>query len=381
MLPEPVGARVQRFGWGAARDVSQLIAAHAPRRIALITGRGSYKSSGAEDALERALKAYEVTRFSDFRINPHIEDVERGVDMCRRLRCDLVVGVGGGTALDVAKCVRLLAAQDLDPIRYVTGSKPITRRGVPLIAIPTTAGSGSQTTQFAVVYVQGVKHSLDHPWVLPESSVVDPALAVSVPSAVAASAGMDALAHAVESFWSIRSTEESRRYAVDSLSLTMSNLVESVTRASSQSVTAMARAAHLAGMAINISRTTASHAISYPITMHHGVPHGHAVALTLPHILRYNAGVTADDVADGRGVAWVRDTVNTLIEVIGASDANGAAERLLHLMRAISLETSLEALKIRNTDMIVAEASTQRLANNPRRMTARSVRRILAAAA
>lgn len=372
---------VHRFGWGAAREVRDFIDTHAPRRILLVTGRASYASSGAEDALAPVLEGYAVSRFSEFQINPRIEDVERGVAMSRRLRCDLVIGVGGGTALDMAKSVRLLAEQDSAPRSYITGAKPITRRGAPLIAIPTTAGSGSEATQFAVVYVDAVKHSLDHPWVLPDYSVVDPELSLTVPATVAASTGMDALAHAVESYWSVRSTEESRRYAVDALSLAMTHLVDAVTRPSRETRGVMAHAAHLAGMEINISRTTACHAISYPITTRHGVPHGHAVALTLPHVLLYNAGVTADDVADARGVAWVRDTIKTLVEVIGASDASGAAVRLLELMRAISLETSLERLKIRDVESIVAEAFNQRLGNNPRRLTETSLRRILAAAA
>jgi alcohol dehydrogenase len=374
-------AQVHRFGWGAAGDVGDLIEAHAPRRLLLVTGRASYASSGAEQALAPALNRHAVTRFSEFEINPRIEDIERGVAMCRRDGCDLVIGVGGGTALDIAKSVRVLAAQDGEARDYVTGAAPIARRGVPLIAIPTAAGSGSEATQFAVAYVAGVKHSLDHPWVLPEYSIVDPALSTSLPAAVAASTGMDALAHAVESYWSVRSTEESRRHALDALALGVAHIVDAVTHGSRASREAMAHSAHLAGMAINISRTTASHAISYSITMRHGVPHGHAVALTLPHLLRYNAAVTDDDVADARGAEWVRDSVQTLSAAIGGADADAAAARLLELMRAVSLETSLGALGIRDVDPIIAEAFNQRLANNPRRLTEEAVRGVLAAAA
>jgi alcohol dehydrogenase len=161
----------------------------------------------------------------------------------------------------------------------------------------------------------------------------------------------------------------------------MTHLVESVTEASRESRAGMARAAHLAGMAINISRTTACHAISYPLTIRHGVPHGHAVALTLPHVLLYNAAVTADDVADPRGVAWVHESLDTLAGLLGAADARGAAERILALMRAIGLDTSLTRLGIRSVDPIVAEAFNQRLGNNPRRLSETGVRGILAAAA
>lgn len=377
----PLDGPLHRFGWRATREIRELIDTHAPQRILLVTGRASYTASGAEEALTPVLDGYTVSRFSEFQVNPRIEDVERGVAMLRGLGCDLVIGIGGGTALDIAKSVRLLAAQESEPRSYVTGGTPISRRGSPLIAIPTTAGSGSEATQFAVVYVDGVKHSLDHPWVLPDYSVVDPALSFSLPAEITASTGMDALAHAAESYWSVRSTEESRRYALEALSLVVTHLVEAVTRPSRESRSAMTRAAHLAGMAINISRTTACHAISYPITTHFGVPHGHAVALTLPQILVYNAGVTKDDLADERGVAWVRDSVRTLSQVIGAPDATGAADRLLQLMRAISLETSLERLGIRNVDAIVAEAFNQRLGNNPRRLTETGLREVLTAAA
>jgi alcohol dehydrogenase class IV len=380
MPPAAVEAPAHRFGWGVAGQIGDLISWYAPRHVLLVTGRASYTSSGAEAILAPALERQRVTRFSEFDVNPRIEHVERGVALSRRLGCDLVIGVGGGTVLDIAKSVRILAVQESDPRSYVAGATTIATRGPPLIAIPTTAGSGSEATQFAVVYVDGIKHSLDQRWVLPEHSVVDPALSANLPAPITASTGMDALAHAIESYWSVHSTEASRRYAVEALSLTIRHLIDAVTRPSKANRAAMARAAHLAGMAINLSRTTACHAISYPITIRHGVPHGHAVALTLPYMLLYNAGVTAEDVTDRRGVVWVRDSIDQLATLIGAPDPEGAGERLLELMHAIRLETSLAAIGIRNVDAIVAEAFNQRLQNNPRRLTEASVRKIVGAA-
>ena len=369
--------QIDRFGWDSATRVGELIARHDPRNVLLVTGQASYVSSGAEAALGPSLAGYAVTRFSDFSVNPKIEDVREGIAVARRLECDLVIAVGGGTALDVAKSVRTLAAQQGDPLGYVTGEGSIARDGVPLIAIPTTAGSGSEATQFAVVYVDGVKHSLDHPSVLPDYSVVDPALSATLPPAITASTGMDALAHSIESYWSIHSTDASRTHAAEAITLVIGSLADAVARPDPENRTAMARAAHLAGKAINITRTTACHAISYPITARFGVPHGHAVALTLPHMLLFNAGVTREDVADERGVEWVQARIGEIAALLGASDAVDARRRLLDLMGAISLETSLRRVGIEDVEVIVGEACNKRLGNNPRRLTQESLRRLL----
>lgn len=373
-------AQKEHVGRGAIGGLPDILSGLSPSRIFLVTGRDSYEASGAKDLIEPFLAPYEHTRFWDFSTNPEIGDIERGRDGLRESGCDLVMAVGGGSVIDMAKSVNVLAAQPQEPQAYVLKHEKIGNSERPLIAIPTTAGSGSEATRFAVVYIDKTKHSLEHQSMLPAFAVVDPALTMSLPPGITAATGMDALCQAVESYWSVNSTEESKKYAAQAIPLIMGNLEEAVNDPSDGAREAMARAAHLAGKAINISKTTASHAISYPITSYFGVPHGHAVGLTLPSMLLYNSGVTEEDLSDERGLTYVRGTLEDLVSLIGAAGFEEAGDRLTNLMERAHLETRLGGLGITEDGIAVIVENgfnPDRVKNNPRLLTEESLRSML----
>ena len=249
-------------------------------------------------------------------------------------------------ALDTGKLVNLLAAQEGPAEVIVRGRTPAARAGLPLIALPTTAGSGSEATHFGVVYADKIKYSVASPFMLPDVSVVDPDLTMSVSPRQTAISGMDAFAQAVESSWSIHSTEASRQDARRAVQLALAHLPCAVTAPTLQHRRAMSKAAYLAGRAINVTRTTAPHAVSYPLTAHFGYPHGHAVALTLGEFLVYNSRVSDDDVTDPRGTSHVRRVVDELVQMLGCETAEEGRERVRAMMRAIGLATELSALGI-----------------------------------
>ena len=229
-----------------------------------------------------------------------------------------------------------------------------------------------------MLYVDGVKHSLDHPSVMPDVAIVDASLTTSLGPRATAITGLDALAQGIESIWSVNSTPESRRDAERAVALATARLEDAVLRPSREAREAMALAAHLSGRAINLTRTTACHAASYPMTVHHGIPHGHAVALTLPAMLAFNAQVGATDVTDPGGVEAVRAKVDIVLRLLGARDAAEGRDRLLRLMRRIGLETSLAQLGVHDVDQIVAEGfNPDRAGNNPRRLTPEALRAML----
>jgi alcohol dehydrogenase class IV len=149
--------------------------------------------------------------------------------------------------------------------------------------------------------------------------------------------GIDALAQAVESYWSVRSTSESQEYASQAIELIMSNLKRAVEDPNSESRLNMMIAANLAGKAINISKTTACHALSYYLTIHFQVPHGHAVGLTLARMLGYNYDVTEDDINDDRAAPFVRRTVLQLASLLRGKDVSEAARNIDALMEDIGL--------------------------------------------
>lgn len=369
------------FGNGTTVKLRDILNYHNPKRIFLVTGKSSYETSGAKDVIEPTFGRTNFVRFSDFETNPKLSDIEKGIRLMKENDSDLVVAVGGGSVIDVAKSINILSANEGKPLDYIHKKREIKNKGKPLVAIPTTSGSGSQATHFAVVYIGKTKYSLAHPdFMIPDYAIVDPRLTFSLPKEITASTGMDALCQAIESYWSINSTKESKDYAKEAIILSITNLSNAVNSRNGISREQMARAAHLAGKAINISQTTASHAVSYPITSYFGVPHGHAVALTIPEMLVYNAGVTKEDLADKRGGEYITSTVNGLIKILGCRSVEGASDKLRLMMKNIGLKSRLSELGIdeNGIETIIKNGfNPDRVKNNPRKLTEESLRQML----
>lgn len=244
-----------------------------------------------------------------------------------------IVAIGGGSVLDFAKAWR-----------HYEGSS------APLIAVPTTAGTGSEATQFAVIYINGSKVSLDSPELLPEVAIIDSALTEAAPRSLKASCAMDAYCQAIESYWARAATEESRAYALEAIALCRECLVAAVNSTEAYANEQLARASHMAGKAINISRTTAAHALSYRITSQYGVPHGHAVALSIAGLFEKNMTAIPD--------------LPRLLAAMGI-EADGVREHFDKLMHAVGLAASTAALGITNVEELADAVNPQRLANNP----------------
>lgn len=330
--------QIEYVGTGKISKLADIVHELAPQKVFLVTGKGSYAASGAAKIVADALNEMDVLQYSDFGTLPLSEDIQKGVVAYTAFGPDLVIAVGGGHVMDMAKAVNFLA-----------GKKP-------LIAIPTTAGTGSESTQFAVVYKGGHKTSLEDPGMLPTFAIVDPALALSVPKDVALPSALDAFCQAIESFWSNKATEESRGYARQALELIWPNIVPAIDKRDSAAITALAIGAHLAGKAINISKTTACHAFSYGLTYRFGVPHGIAVAVFLPDIYRYNsaAGDTKSIFAE----------LNT---TIGYPDSEKTVEALKNVLERFGI-TILSRFGVKKSDIAIlaSEVNADRLANNPR---------------
>ena len=356
-----------------------LTAAH--RRVFLVTGGASFETSGAEAALEPLLAGRAMARFPVSRSLPTLDLVEAGLAACRRHRPDLIVAVGGGSVLDTAKAIRVLVAQTPSPRSVVLATPRRLATGRPLVAIPTTAGSGAEATAFAVIYVDGRKQSLAHPSVRPDLAVLDSRLTHSLPPAVTATSGFDAVSHAIESFWSIRSTGRSRNHSRRALRELLPNLPAAVSRPTPANRRALLEGAHEAGQAINLAQTTAGHGLSYGLTARYGLPHGAAVALVLPGLLDVNAQVGVDDCQDRRGLPFVQQRLDELCRLLGAADPATARARLEDLVQVVGLATRQAVEQPPAAlDQLLADANPARLNNNPRRLTSDVQRDLLAAA-
>ena len=215
----------------------------------------------------------EVVVFHDFTPNPKYEEVVDGVKVFNENICDTIVAVGGGSAIDVAKCIKLFSNMDSKG-NYL--KQQISPNGIKLIAIPTTAGTGSESTRYAVIYYNGEKQSVTHDSCIPSAVVFNPYFLFSLPDYQKKATMLDALCHATESFWSVNSTKESIEFATQAITIILANykgyFINEI-----QACKQMLMAANLAGKAINITQTTAGHAMSYKLTSLYGIAHGHAV--------------------------------------------------------------------------------------------------------
>jgi len=356
-------------GRGAVRQLVPILKRCNPERIFLVTGQASYVLSGAAAAMEPIMGAYATLRFSDFGANPKLDEIVAGVELFRKSRCDCVIGIGGGSVIDLAKAVSLLGVQPGDPALYVTGQREPTVARVRSMMIPTTAGTGSESTHFSVIYVDGEKKSLSQLSMLPDTALVDPELTDSLPPYVTACSGLDALCQAIESFWSNQSTVTSRRLSAQAIQIIHSNLERAVNEPTPDVRTRMLTAANLSGQAINIAQTTAAHAASYQLTSRFGIAHGHAVGLILPQVLELNTAVTEETLQDERGIGHVRKIMRELFELLGVGSAHDARTELQALMRRVHLSHRLSDLGVTHDQLEAVSrrgVNSSRTGNNPR---------------
>lgn len=373
---------IEYKGFNSIENLKKILQQNNFDNIFLITGRKSFEQNEIKNIILDILKDFHYYHFNEFSPNPKIEDVKKGLNLFKKGHFDVIIAIGGGSVIDMGKAISILSTSNGNPEGLIKGSISINHKGIPLIRIPTTSGSGSETTHFAVVYIGKTKYSLaSSKFMQPEFVIIDPQFLLTLPKKIINNSGMDALTQAIESFWNINSTKESRSYAKKAIKLIINNLIIASTTHEKKSLYNMAIAANYAGKAINITKTTACHAISYPITSYFNVPHGHAVALTLPSMIVYNSEVTEEDLLDPRGIKFVRNIMNKLISIIGASDFQEGKEKIINIMEKIGLKTKLSDLGIESSediDIIVQNGFTpNRVKNNPRLLTESQLRNIL----
>lgn len=366
------------IGPGSLASLAEVVDNLDINRVFLVVDAGAYDASGASDSADPILADLNAVRFSQFEPNPTIEAVERAQALFRANPCDGVVAIGGGTAIDIAKIVSLTTRCE-GARSLLLDNNDSSLHGIPLVAIPTTAGTGSEATHFAVLYANGKKHSIADERILPDVAIVDADLTHALPPTITAHTGLDALCQAAESMWSVQSTKISRVYAERALTLAVNHLETAVTGPKTEAREAMSGAAHLAGKAINISFTTGPHAVSYAITSDFGVPHGLAVALTLSAWIRFNAGVTDADCVDPHGVEHVKGVLESMARHLGGSSPTDAARIFQDLLEAISPESRLSHVGVTRDDLdgLVDAVNVQRLTNNPRRTTQETLKMLL----
>lgn len=345
------------------------------KRLFLVVD-SSYPFLNIKDAIE-ALPVMEMVTFSNFTPNPLYEQVCEGVEMLKTSQCEAILAVGGGSAIDVAKCIKLAVlakegnAAIIPPL--VSQRLPIDGNKILFVAIPTTAGTGSESTHNAVMYYEGSKQTVTNDGILPDYAILEPTVLKTLPLYQKKCTMMDALCQGIESWWSVNSTDESKEYSKAAVELIMANWRQYIFDNDDDAAKVIMLAANYGGRAINIAQTTAAHAMSYKITSLYNLPHGHAVALCLPEIWDYMIGHT-NNCADIRGERYVRDVFESISRSVGAS----STEEAIRIIRNMMAEMGLGFPSFVNDaeaelELLCKSVNPIRLKNNPVRLDYNSI--------
>ena len=316
--------------------------------IFIVADSSSYEVSGAKDFIESRIGLLEVPVFSNFNPNPQIEDLKKGIALFKAKKNDLIIAIGGGSVLDMAKLISIMAHQTNSLEAITKGEAAINGLKTELLAIPTTAGTGAEATAFSVLYINKKKYSVASKSILPDKVYLSSDFSMSAPPYLTASTGLDAFSQAIESVWSVNSNNESEKYGLKAIELVWQNLKKAVNENDKIAKQKMQEAAFLAGKAINITKTTAPHALSYGFTSYYNIPHGHAVSLSLPYFLEFNYVVTNSNCTDSRGADEVKNRINKILQILD-SDISKVTEDLNNFFESIGINIKISSL-INNFD-------------------------------
>ena len=330
------------------------------KKILLVHGNSFYKLPVAEFFLSLKIP---VVHFTEFTPNPIYDSVLKGVDAYRENICDAIIAIGGGSAIDVAKCIKLFAFMK-DETDYL--SQKIIPNKIPFIAVPTTAGTGSESTHFAVIYRAEKKFSVADKSALPSAVMLDPAALKFLPPYQKKVCLLDALCHAIEAAWSVNSSDESRAFSFEAIRLICAYKNFYLAENPSETCrTQILYASRLAGMAINLAKTTAGHALSYKLTSKYGISHGHAVALCLARVWKYmlkNLNCAVNESVKMQ----LPKTFQRLAECMGCESVEAAISTLQTFLQELNLAEPLQKnFSEKDIDDLAESVNVERLANNP----------------
>lgn len=332
------------------------------KRVMLVCGKSIEKQKINDYLLEFSNHSdVNIIRFSDFSPNPDYSSVVNGVSLYREQNCDAIVAIGGGSAIDVAKCIKLYANMDSDGEEGIFLKTPIVPNSIPFLVMPTTAGTGSEATRFAVIYYKGNKQSVADDSCIPETVLLDSSVLKTLPLYHKKATMLDALCHAIESFWCVNSTDESKGYSRKAIKEIITS-ADSYLNNSDEGNFRMLEAANLAGKAINITQTTAGHAMCYKITSLFGCAHGHAAALCVRVLFKWMID-NLDKCTDSRGKDYLKNSLDDIGKALDCSDAGAGAEFFSNFFDSLDLEIpSATSLQF---DELKASVNPVRLKNHP----------------
>ena len=350
-------------GYNSYKKISEIVDRENVKKILLVCGK-SFEKTFLKKYFENLKK--EVVIFSDFTPNPKYEQIEKGVWSFKKNNCDMIISVGGGSATDVAKCIKLFSIMNSNKI-YL--KQDFVDSGVCHLALPTTAGTGSESDRFAVCYYKGEKQSIAHESLIPKYVILDPKLLTTLPKYQKKVTMLDALCQSIESVWSVNANEISRVYAKDSIKYILKNYIAYLNE-DLEAAGKILLGANLSGKAINITQTTAAHAMSYKITSMFGLPHGHAVALCLGDVWKF----LCEEQKKIKN-SYVENALTMLNDFWEVSDTMAAIDKYNSLVKELGIGFTYE-VKAEQLEILVQSVNPVRLKNMPISLESDDIRRL-----
>ena len=281
--------------------------------------------------------------------NPQLSGIEETVRLARAHMADTVIGIGGGSSIDTAKFAAAIARGEGEAVEYFRGTRPFPAERLRIVAVPTTAGTGSEVTQVSVVSCGKEKKTINNPVFMPTAAIVDPLMSASVPPRTTMNTGLDAMAHALEGYWSKNHQPIPELTAIEAVRLILNNLERAYRDGNDREArAAMAYASLLGGLSFALPKTAASHACSYPLSEDYHLPHGEACAFTLDSLVRINAD----------------ERLEHLARAVGLRDTEELAQRIAALKKLGGLRTRLSELGEVDMDKLCHDCAVHPLMNN-----------------
>ena len=345
-------------------DIKKFINDKGFNKIFILCGKKSFVISGANNLFKKFISDKEVKFFYKNSEFPILEELIKIINEIKRFKPDLILAVGGGTVIDYAKIANVVDVRsDLENL-IINYNYPFKKKFTRLAVFPTTAGSGAEVTSNAVIYVNQIKYSFESELLIPDNFFLIPEFLISAPNKIKASAGFDAIAQAVESLVSKKSNEESLKYATKSLKISIKSYNSFLNSPNLTKASEMIIASNLAGKAINISKTTAPHASSYPFTSLFNISHGHAVSLFFENFFKFNY----DNLNKSETSFNLEKRFELIFKLFNVKNINDFCSKITSIKRKAQLEDNLKTLNINineYSDKIIKGINLLRLGNNP----------------
>lgn len=317
MISRTILNETSYFGKGAISKVADEVKGRGAKKVMLVTDKDLLKFKVATkvcDVLDEANIDYEI--YNKIKPNPTIENVQEGVDFCKKCGADIIVAVGGGSAIDTSKAIAIIMKNpEFYDVRSLEGFSPTKHQAMPIIAISTTSGTGAEVTiNYVITDVEkNRKFVCTDPHDIPVVAILDPDMTASMPPRLCAATGMDALVHAIEGYITKAAWELTDMFHLKAISLISQNLRASV-KGDPHARGQMALAQYVAGMGFSNVGLGIVHSMAHPLSAVYDIPHGVACAILLVPVLKFNASETADRYRDIAKAMGAEGTENMSVE-------------------------------------------------------------------